>query len=445
MQTNNMTHGKPLHVLAKFALPVLLGNLCQQLYQMVDAIVVGQFVGTQGLAAVGATASLQFLFFSLLMGLASGVGVVIAQYFGANQTEKVQQSIFNGAWMVAVVAVIISAIATIFAEQCLIILNTPADILPEATIYLRTTAVGIVAIAAYNSIAEILRALGDSRTALKFLVLSSVLNIVLDLLFILVFHMGVFGAAFATILSQGIAAIGAIIYGKRRNPYLSIPKNLRKIEKPLLARCAKTGFPIAMQFSMIAISCIVLQAVVNGFGSMVVAAFTVTSRVENLISQPYMTLTTALTAFSGQNFGAGKIDRVKQGFKQGALLVTVYTLVLMPAVYFGAALIFRVFVEDMEVITFGAEMLQVICLFYPFLGMIYLCRGVLNGVGDVTFAFMSGVLEMLGRICLTAPLTQIKVIGVVGIWLAGGITWSMAGVAGMLRYRFGKWHDKELL
>lgn len=433
----NMTEGSPIKHILAFSLPILGGNLFQQLYNVVDSVIVGRYVGTTGLAAIGAVNSIQFLFFSVCMGLASGIGIVVSQSFGAGRSVK--RSITNGAKIMLAVGIMMSIISFFLAKPALVLMGTPEHIMGDGVVYLRTVCIGLLATAAYNCAAEMLRALGDSKTPLYFLVGASILNIILDLVFILVFHMGVFGAAFATVISQAFSALGAITYAVLKNPYFKLKKEDWQTEKLMMRKCVRLGVPIAFQYSLIAVSCIALQIVVNQFGAVVIAAYTVTNKVENVISIPFTTLTTALAAYTGQNIGARKVERVRKGLKSGAVIMLVYTAIMSPMVFFGGSLIIQLFVNDPEVIAFGAQAFRIVSLFYIPLGSIYVVRGVLNGTGDGTFAFMSGIMEMLGRICLAKPLTMIAGIGVWGIWLATSLTWLVTGLAGIIRYRMGKW------
>lgn len=436
---NKMTEGNTLKILVLFALPVLIGNLFQQMYNVADSMIVGNYVGTQGLAAVGAVGSVQFFFFSFCLGLSNGIGIVVSQFFGADNHDYVKKSIVNGVLLTIILTSIVSVLGVCFAGVCLEFMNTPVEILEQATKYMTATCIGIMGIGMYNTFAELLRALGDSKTPLKFLTLATFTNILLDLVLIIYFDMGVLGAGVATACSQFLAAIGVIIYSLKCNPYFKFTKEDLKVDKYIITKCIRTSLPVALQFSMIAVSLVVLQSVVNGFGPLVVAAFTVTTKVENVISQPFTTLTTSLTAYSGQNYGAGKLERVQEGIKWGMILMISYVAIMVPCVFFLGDKITAIFVSDPEVIATGAHALKITSSFYLFLGLIYVTRGVLNGVGDTMFAFISGVLEMIGRVGFAKPMTMIAGIGVWGIWIATGITWLMAGSAGVVKYSLGKW------
>ncbi|MBO5146077.1 MAG: MATE family efflux transporter [Lachnospiraceae bacterium] len=440
----SMTEGSPAKLLLKFTLPMLIGNLFQQFYNMVDSIVVGRFVGSNALAAVGATGSLNFLFFAMSFGISAGVGVVVSQYFGADRMDMVEKSIINGMYLLAAVSAVMGIIGIASARWVLVALDTPEVILDDAVIYMRVSCAGILAIAAYNGVASVLRALGDSKTPLYFMVAACFINIVLDLLFVVGFGWSVFGVALATVIAQLIAALGAFAYALCRVPCFRIKKGNRSVRRDIIARCFTLGLPIALQNALIAFSCIFLQKVVNGFGESVVAANTALGRIEQLVQQPYNSLGAALTTYTGQNIGAGKTDRVKQGYKAGFWSVVVFSVVmLIPCQLFGKQIV-GVFVTEPEVIAIGAKGLSITSFFYFFLGMIYVARSVLNGAGDAAFAMINGLMEVAGRVGFAVPLTKIPFIGMWGIFLTTGLTWALTSIVSIARYHKGKWELKKI-
>lgn len=440
----SMTEGSPVKLLLKFTIPMLIGNLFQQFYNMVDSIVVGRFVGSNALAAVGATGSLNFLFFAMSFGIAAGVGVVVSQYFGADRMDMVEKSIINGMYLLAAVSVVMGIVGIAAARWVLVMLDTPAVILDDAVIYMRVSCAGILAIAAYNGVASVLRALGDSKTPLYFMVLACFINIGLDLLFVIVFGWSVFGVALATVIAQLAAAVGAFAYALCRISCFRIKKENRPVRQDIMTRCFTLGLPIALQNALIAFSCIFLQRVVNGFGENVVAANTALGRIEQLVQQPYSSLGAALTTYTGQNIGAGRIDRVKQGYKAGLWSVVIFSLVmLIPCQLLGESIV-GIFVTDPGVIAIGAKGLSITSLFYFFLGMIYVARSVLNGAGDAAFAMINGLMEVAGRVGFAIPLTKIPFIGLWGIFFTTGFTWALTGLVSMARYHKGKWEFKRV-
>lgn len=282
-----------------------------------------------------------------------------------------------------------------------------------------------------------LRALGDSRTPLYFLIVSCVINVVLDILFVKM-GMGVFGAGLATIISQLLSGVSCIIFAFKTNDYFVFTKEDIAVDFKIICKVIKLGVPLSLQFAMISISCMALQRVVNGFGETAVAAFTATSRVEQVIHQPYQTLGAALSTFSGQNYGAHKMDRVKSGMKKGMLMMAIFTACMIPIMQFFSGQIIHIFVDEPEVIEMGAKALRITSIFYVFLGIIYVVRGVLNGLGDSFFALLNGIVEVIGRFTVPIFLTSIATIGVWGIWWSTGAVWFISGFTAWLRYRFRK-------
>ena len=339
---------------------------------------------------------------------------------------------------------VMGALGVFFSRPILVFLNTPENILNDATLYMQIMCAGVLTVALYNCISAILRALGDSKTPLYFLIVASVVNIILDLLFVRGFGMGVAGAGIATIIAQLMAGAGSLLFAILKNPYFKVEKEHRKPDRDIIWQCVRMGVPLAFQTSLIAISCVALQSVVNTFGSVVIAAFTATSRIEQLVQQPYNSLGMAMSTYTGQNIGAGKIDRVRQGYRKGYLIMAIFSLAMLPMAQFGGEFIMKLFVNEAEVIEFGAQALKITSWFYLALGTIYVTRGMLNGSGDAGFAFANGIVEMLGRICFAKPLTLIPKIGVWGVWLATALTWLLAGGFSLFRYSQGKWKTTSI-
>lgn len=440
----DMTKGSPIGHIFKFTLPLLLGNLFQQFYNMVDSIVVGNFVGPNALAAVGACSSMNFLFFSLSSGLAIGIGIIVAQYFGAGDEENVRNTIANAIYVLAGASILVSIIGILFCPFILDLLQTPETIIGDSVTYMRTTCAGIIFIAAYNGVAAMLRALGDSKTPLYFLIVSSIINVVLDLTFVLVLDWGVFGVAFATIIAQAVSAVVCMIYAYHKVEYFRLTAEQLRFKSEIVVNSIKMGVPIALQNSMIAVSCMVLQGVVNTFGETIMASYTIISRIEQIVQQPFSSLGMALTTYSGQNIGAGKPERVRKGFRQATLMVLVFSICLIPIAYLLGEQIVGIFVKEKEVIEVSAKALRINSLCYFGLGMIYVPRAVLNGCGDTGFAMINGGTEVGCRVLYSQILTKIPTLGYWGIWLTTGATWATTAVVCVIRYLQGKWHWKTV-
>lgn len=430
----NMTEGKPVGLLVRFSVPMLIGNVFQQLYNLADSVIVGRLVSSNALAAIGVSSSVTFLFFALCNGIASGGGIITAQHFGSGNESMVKKCITNTAIIMLFVPVMIGILAFIISKPILVMLRTPGEIMNESLSYFRIMCVGLLFVALYNYIASMLRSLGDSMTPLIFLIASSVLNVLLDLFLICVMKMGVEGAGIATVISQLISGVGCVIFALLKNPYFTLTAADFTVDRNLMSSVLKLGVPISLQFGLIAISCMALQRVVNNFGATAVAAFTATSRIEQIIHQPYQTLGTAISTYTGQNYGARKYDRIWTGYHHSLILMCIFSLAMLPLMQFGGSAIMNLFVDDEAVISMGAMALRISSAFYAVLGVIYVIRGVLTGLGDAFFALLNGIVEIIGRFTVPLFLTSIPMIGVWGIWWSVCVVWILSAFAAWLRY-----------
>lgn len=430
----NMTQGNPILLLLTFSFPLLVGNLFQQVYSLADSVIVGQFVGAGGLAAVGATGPISFLFFSVCNGIGSGGGIITAQYFGSGQTERVKKAIANSAYLMLGASLFMGILAYIASPSVLKLAGTPENIMADAVIYMQVSCIGVPLIAVYNYASSMLRALGDSKTPLIFLIAASILNVILDILFVSVFKMGVFGAALATVLGQMTAGIGCLLFAFHTNPYFQLNRSQLAYDRNIFFSAARLGLPLALQWSLIAISSTALQVVVNSFGTVSVAAFTATNRIEMLVHQPFGSLSTALATYAGQNYGADRIDRVKKGLRDSGILMTILAVFLLVVMQLLGKEMVRAFVTDSEVIELGTTGLKITSWFYVFLGTINIIRGTMNGVGDALFAFINGIIEVICRIGIPLLVLNLTGIGVMGIWWAAALTWGVSALFCVLRY-----------
>ena len=408
-------------------------------------IIVGQFVGPNALAAVGATGAITFLFFSLAFGLSAGIGIVVSQYFGAKNDEKVRKAIATAIYVVVGSSILMGILMIISARGIMQLLNTPSEIIDDCVLYMQVVGVGMLAVGAYNGIAAILRALGDAKTPLIFLVVACFINVILDLIFVICFKWGVFGVALATVIAQCGSAMGCIIYAWMKMPIFRMPINECVVDKEILDKSLLVGIPVALQNALIALSCVVLQSVVNSFGPTIMAAFTAANRFEQLVQQPFNSLGAAIGTYTGQNMGANNIKRIKRGFWAGTKIAVIFSLMMLPIACFGGEWIMRLFTNDIAVIKEGATGIKITCFFYAALGMIYVTRNVLNGSGDVKFAMISGCVEVICRVGLARPLTFIPVIGMKSIWYTTGLTWLFTAIISCIRYAGGKWRNKGII
>ena len=445
MKTVDMTKGSPVKLLLQFSIPILLGNLFQQIYTLADRIIVGRFVGDKAFSAIGATNALSMMFMSMCMGAAIGTGVVVSQYFGAKDEKGTAASIANGSYTCILIAFVMTILALVTTKPILLLLNTPQSILPDALTYMYIYMGGLIAVSAYFTSFSILRALGDSKTPLIFLIVCSLLNIVLDLLFVVVFKTGVAGAAAATVLSEAIAAVLCIVYAFKKVPQFGQAFKYRKPDRELIRKTMQIGIPTGLQYALIYVSSIILQRIVNGFGESVIGAFTATTQIELLVQQIFAALGSAIVTYTGQNMGAGKEDRISLGVVAAMKISAVVLVVLLIVFWVFGHPIMSIFVTNEEIISIAAAGIRITSLFLIALGGVQILRYMLNGAGDSMYALMNGVVEVIARVALAVGLTAIPFIGMWGIWLTTGLTWTVTAVFALFRYKHGAWKEKKLV
>lgn len=432
--TNDMTNGSPLRLFIFFTIPLLIGNVFQQLYSMVDTIIVGRFVGVNALAALGACNSMFFLVNGLILGLTSGFSVLVAQKFGAKDEKGVKKAVASNIILTVVLTIIITIIALIIVKPLLSLMNTPDSIYSDAKIYITIIYAGIITQTGYNMSAGILRALGDSKTPLYFLIVASVLNVILDLVFIINFNMGVAGAAYATNISQGISAILCLIYSYKKFKILRLKKDDFKVEKTYYTTHLKVAIPMSLQFSITAIGMIIIQGAINIFGATIIAAYTAASKVLQLVMQPSISFGVTVATYSGQNLGARRFDRIKQGMKTMNIISIITSLLCgFILVTFGKYFV-MLFIENptKEIFDYTQQVLNYAAVFFIPLGFIFVYRNALQGMGQSFVPMMAGVCELVARsiVAFTLP----KVIGFTGICLSDPIAWISAAIPLMLTY-----------
>lgn len=435
-----MTAGKPAGLLVSFAIPILVGNVFQGLYNIVDSVIVGRFLGADALAAVGVCGSPYGVFVSLNMGLSTGIGIVISQLFGAKREAQIKTVVINAFILILTTALLIAGAGFFLTPGILRLLGTPELIMDRAMIYMRTIFVSTLGMAVYNCIAGILRALGDSRTPLLFLIFSSILNIALDTLLVAVIPLDVFGAAFATLLSQFISAIVSFWYARRKYDCFSFGRRDFSPDWQVLKKLLKTGLPIGLQSSTISFSAMVLQGFVNSFGETVIAANTVVNKFDNLINMPLSSFSMALSTYTGQNIGAGKTERVKAGYRVAWGAAAVYSALVFAAGHLWCVDFVEFFVTGSpEVCRYGVSGIRILSCGVLALSAIYINRSVLNGAGDVTFALFNGVVEIFGRVGFVWLYTSVLAIGAQGLWLTAISNWLLTGSVCLIRYLSGAW------
>ena len=422
----DMTNGSPSRHILGFAVPMLFGMLFQQFYNLVDTIIVGKTLGVEALAGVGATGSINFMIIGFCMGVCNGFVIPVAQCFGAKKPADLRKYVFNGYICSIVFAIVLTLASVIFCRRILIIMNTPADIIDHAYNYIVVIFIGIPTVFLYNMVSGVIRSLGDSKTPVVFLVLSSIINVVLDFFLILVCKMGVAGAGWATVTSQLVSGLTCLIYMYKKYDILKGDKSERVLDRRFITNLCMNGVPMGLQYSITAIGSTILQAAVNTLGSTYVAAMTAGSKMFNFTCCPFDALGSTMATYAGQNVGAAKIKRLGQGVRSAMIIGSVYSVLSLIALYFTTDYIALLFVNASEttIIALTRQFILASACFYIPLTGVNVVRFCIQGMGFSVFAISAGILEMIGR--AFAAIILIPSIGFMGACLASPIAWIAA-------------------
>lgn len=423
---NDLTTGKPMKLIILFTIPILLGNIVQQFYYVIDSIIVGQYLGVNALAAIGSTGSLTFLVIGWVMGMTGGFAILIAQRYGANDIKGVKHYAAMSFYLCVIMSVIMT-VGLVWANRFILTaMNTPKEIFDDTYRFIRIIYLGLTATIAYNILASILRALGDSKTPLYFLVLSSIVNILLDYLFIAGFSMGVEGAGYATVISQALASVLCVIYMLKKYPILRLKKEDAYFCGNSVKKLIAMGTPMGLQFSITAIGTMIVQVALNGLGPIYIAAFTACGKIQNIITQPFPSLGASMATYVGQNTGAGRMDRVKEGVRADIILTLICSAFSMIAVLvFGDVLVKLFVTESSRLVVEKAKIFfYAVAGFYPALGFIYIYRNSLQGLGYGLLPMLGGIFELIARVLVIIVLT--KPFGYIGICCAHPVAWVSA-------------------
>lgn len=440
--TKDLTSGSPLKVILMFTLPLVLGNLFQQFYALADTIIVGRFCGVSALASVGATGSVNYLILGFVIGVCNGFAIPIAQLFGARDYKDLRRHVANAAWLCIAGSVVLTVATVALTRPMMELMQTPDDILDGAVVYIGWIFAGIPFIFLYNMVAAIMRALGDSKTPLYFLILTSAMNIGLDLLFIIPFHMGVLGAALATDISQVISGVLSFAYLRRKFDALKMEKGDIAYSKKACGRLLGIGVPMGLQCSITAIGSVIMQWAVNVLGSTAVAAVTAAGKTQSLLTVPLESVGTAMATYAGQNLGASRMDRVRQGVNSALLIILVYALASAFILHFTDVQIMSLFLDtakEVDIVNMGREYLFWNSVFFIPLGALIVWRYTIQGLGFSTLAMMAGVAEMVARTAVAIVL--VPILGYFGAELSNPAAWVAAC---LFLYPAYKWTCRQL-
>jgi putative MATE family efflux protein len=419
----DLTQGSPAKLIVWFALPIFIGNLFQQLFQISDILIVGRLLGVKSLAAVGASAPIFFMMLMITFGFTAGLTIITAQRFGAKDNHGVKSSVFHSSLAAISLSIISSICLIVFLNPLLRLMNVPEELMKEAHTFMLVLGLSMVFIVFYNLLSGFIRALGDSKTPLYFLIGSSLLNIALNFIFIRYCGWGVGGSAFGTFCSMIVTVVVCLIYIAKKFPLLKIHRQDCRYNHKFMMEHLNVAFPMAIQFSILALSMMIVQSVCNSFGTNVIAGFTAALRIEQISTQPLFALGAAFATFAAQNYGAALIKRIRQGVRESLIICLLLSILVSLGVrFFGTGMV-SAFIEDgdTQIVAIGRQYLMISTYFYFFLSCIFIMRNALQGMGYTSIPVLSGVAELLMR--SFAAIWLAKSIGYVGIFWAGPIAW----------------------
>lgn len=443
-QKGLMTEGVIWKELLLFSVPLLLGNLFQQLYNAVDSVVVGNYIGAQALAAVGSSAPVINLLVSFFMGLSVGAGVIISRYFGARNMESLQDSIHTSLALTMTAGIFMTLFGIIFSPTILRWIGTPSDVMSSSVLYLRIYFGGILSVMLYNMGSGILRAVGDSKNPLYFLIVSSITNILLDLLFVIVFDMGIAGVGWATLIAQTISAVlTLLLLIKTKQEYKVTLKKIR-FHKDKLIEIIRLGLPSGIQNGVVSFSNVIVQSNINAFGSLAMAGCGAYTKIDGFAILPVMSYSMALTTFTGQNMGAKKYDRVKQGARSGIIMSLLTTIAISALLLIFGEQVLSIFSDNPKVISYGLYMMHVLAPFYIFLAISHAFNGIIRGAGITTIPMIVMITCWCGM-RMTWILASVPIFHDIGVVFMGWpLTWAASALWLSLYYKKGNWMKRSM-
>ena len=429
--TKDMTKGKPLWLILGFCIPMVFGNILQQFYNLADTAIVGQCLNSHALAAIGATGAVVFLVIGFAMGLCTGLSIPVAQAYGAGNLKKMRSYMMNAVYISIAACILLTIVTLVFNKPLLRLMETPEDILDDAAAYLYAIFAGLTATILYNLLAGFLRAMGDSTTPLLFLALSSVLNIGLDFVMILVFHLGVMGAGLATVIAQGISAVCCLYFMYRKFPVLTFEADEFKPRPELISRLCGISLPMAFQFSITAIGSIIMQTAINGFGPDVIASVSTALKIQTVVMGPMESMGITMATYCGQNLGAGQIERIRQGLRSSLLTTLVYACAAYAFSYFLGQYFVYLFLSKDDpafavILEYAVRYLRISGLFYPTLAILFVMRNSLQGMGYSLLPMSAGLTELAARVF--AAFVLVRSLRFTGVCLASPVAWVAADI-----------------
>ncbi len=440
----NMTEGSIFKNIIYFSIPMLLGNIFQQFYNVVDSIVVGRFIGKDALAAVGAGFPVMFLVIALIIGATMGSMVLVAQFFGAKDHENLAKMVDTTYIFLFFMSLAACVVGLLFSKNILLLLGTPSEIMRDAKLYMDIMFIGMPMMFGYNGLSAVMRGVGDSKTPLYLLIAASVINIILDLLFVVVFKWGIAGAAWATVISQGFSFLGGMILLHLKKSILAIRIGQMTFNNRLFIRSIQIGIPSGIQQMAVAFGLMALTRIVNGFGTNALAAFTVAGRIDSFAMMPAMNFSIALSTFTGQNIGAGRIDRVKKGVTVTMLISSIVCVFITILIISFKKQLILLFNNDPLVVAIGMEYLFIVSIFYIVFSVMFVYNGALRGAGDTLIPMIVTIMA-LWAVRVPASYLLSRTMGTAGIWWGIPIAWMIGAAMSFAYYQTGTWKKKVKL
>lgn len=440
----DLTIGREARLIFNFTIPMLIGNVFQQMYNIVDSIVIGKYLGNEALAAVGASFPLIFTLISLIIGLATGSTIIISQYYGAKNIEMVKKAIDTMYIVLFIASIVLSVIGILVSRHIFRLIDLPNEVIPQAVLYFNLYATGFIFFFGFQGTTSILRGLGDSKTPLYFLIISTLVNILLDLLFVVVFGWGIEGVAIATVISQAGAFVTIIFYLNKKNDLLTFRPLQMSFDKDIFIKSIKIGLPTGLQQTFVAVGMLALYKVVNMFGTTIIAAYAVAMRIDSFASLPAMNFSAALSSFVGQNIGAGKLDRVRKGLNATLWMTALISISVTIIAWLFSGPIMQIFTNDASVVEAGKDYLYIVSAFYIAFSTMFVYNGVLRGAGDTLIPMFVTLFSLwIVRIPISWYLAQ--KMGPQGIWWGIPIAWAIGAVFSFFYFRSGKWKTKNVM
>lgn len=447
---SDMTEGRPWEKIVIFAIPMLIGNIAQQLYSTVDSIVIGKYVGDNALAAVGSATPILNLLLVLFVGISVGAGVLVSQYFGARQREKLSVTVGNCVTLTGIASVIIMILGALLSRPLLELLKTPDTIIDWCTSYLVILMVGCIGSAYYNILCGILRGLGDSVSALVYLLVATVINILLDILFVAQFQLGVAGVAYATVIAQAVSAVMCLMRLMRMKEIFDFSPKYLKMQKRYSMEIIRLGLPSGLNQAIFSLAMVVVQSLTNSFGEMVIAANVIIMRVDGFAMMPNFSFGTAMTTYAGQNAGAQRMDRIEQGTKQGTLIAVATSAVITSLILLFGRYLMAIFSDTEELVLLSANMMKILAAGYIAMAVTQSLSGVMRGAGDTTTPmWISLIVTVLIRVPLAygiAYLTRTPELPngrYECLWISLLLSWALGAVITFICYKWGRWKKKS--